>query len=169
MHGKQETAAGRIARLVDEHQHALRRMCYLYLRDEQDAEDAVQETFLRAMRSLERYRGECSEKTWLVTLAVNICRDMRRSAWFRHTEKRITPEELPLAAPPADDSALALAQAIAHLPDRLRDPVVLYYYHDMTMLETAQALHAAPSTIAKRLAQARERLAAEMKGGEWDA
>ena len=57
-------------------------MCYAMLRDAEQAKDAVQETFVKAYRAMDDWRGACSEKTWLTRIAVNTCRDMRRSAWF---------------------------------------------------------------------------------------
>lgn len=50
----------------------IRRMCCIYLRDEQLAADAVQETFLKAYLALDKFRGEASEKTWLTRIAINV-------------------------------------------------------------------------------------------------
>lgn len=147
-----------LTQMVATYQGALLRMCFLYLRDPAAAEDAVQETFLKAYKSIHSFRSESTERTWLMSIAINTCRDMNRSAWFRHTEKRVTPEELPLAAPAQDEDALALAEAIRHLPGKHRDVILLYYYQDMTIQEVAEALHAAPSTIVKRLRQAEDKL-----------
>ena len=75
--------------LVESYQLPLRRMCCVWLRDRDLAEDAVQETFFKAWKGAPSFRGECSEKTWLMRIAVNVCRDMRRSAWHRHVERCI--------------------------------------------------------------------------------
>ena len=146
-----------LTRMVGQYQGALLRMCYLYLQDASAAQDAVQETFLKAYKGYGAFRGESQERTWLTSIAINVCRDMNRSAWLKHTDRRVTPEDIPLAAP-EDEDALALAEAIRRLPPRHRDAVLLYYYQDMTIKEAAEALHAAPSTILKRLEQAREKL-----------
>ncbi len=122
------------------------------------AEDAVQETFLKAYRSLPAFRQEASAKTWLTSIALNVCRDMRKSAWWRHTERRVTPEELPLSTPPQDADALALGQAIARLPEKYRNAILLYYYQDMTLQEASTILKTTPSTLSKRLARARSML-----------
>ena len=83
-----DTSAGasreqELVRLVDAYQFSLRRMCCAILRDRALAEDAVQETFLKAYKTLDTFRKESSEKTWLMRIAINTCRDFRRSAWFR--------------------------------------------------------------------------------------
>lgn len=149
--------------LISRYHTSILRMCCVVLRDPTAAEDAVQETFLKAYRSLKSFRGQSSERTWLTAIALNVCRDMRKTAWFRHTEKRITPEELPIAAPAQDEDAFALGQAIAKLPEKYRDTVLLYYYQDMTMQEAAKILKTTPSNIAKRLARARELLKKELE------
>ena len=68
------------------------RLCLLYLGDRQLAEDAFQETFVKAWKGRDAFRGESSEKTWLSRIAVNTCRDMLRSGWFR-LMKRSEPVE----------------------------------------------------------------------------
>ena len=68
-----------LLRLMGEYEIPIRKMCCVYLRDEQLAADAVQETFLKAYLSLENFRGESSEKTWLMRIAVNVCHSMRRT------------------------------------------------------------------------------------------
>ena len=118
------------SRLVAEYQKPLLHMCAMMLRDDAAAEDAVQETFLKVFRALPQFRGECSEKTWLMRIAMNTCRDMTHTAWFRHTDRRITPEELQL--PVQDETSRyddreELAQAIMRLPRKYRDALLLYY------------------------------------------
>jgi len=61
-----------LTRLMREHGNAIFRMCYLHLHDVQLAEDAAQETFLKAYRHLDSFRGDCSEKTWLTGIAINV-------------------------------------------------------------------------------------------------
>ena len=75
-----QTPADRLDRMVQQYEKDLLRICCIYLRDHTAAEDVVQETFLKAFRILDSFRGESSEKTWLIQIAVNGCRDYRRSA-----------------------------------------------------------------------------------------
>lgn len=74
-----------LTHMVETYEVSLFRTCYMYLRDKESAEDAVQETFLKAYRALHTFRGDCSEKTWLMRIAVNVCRDMGRSRWIEGT------------------------------------------------------------------------------------
>ena len=140
----------------------VKRLCCLYLKDMALAEDAAQETFVKAWRSLGRFRGECSERTWLMRIAVNTCRDMQRTAWFRRLDRRVVPEELPLTAPASQEPALA--QAMLSLPPRDREVLVLRYYEQLSHEEIAQLLHAPINTIRSRLARAKKKLKLTLEG-----
>ena len=78
-----------LALMVAQYEVALLRTCYMYLRDKGLAEDATQETFLKAYKALDTFRGESSEKTWLMRIAMNTCRDMKRNAWFRYMDRSV--------------------------------------------------------------------------------
>lgn len=162
---EQTSPEQRLTRLVEAYQRPLLRLCCVILRDAAAAEDAVQETFMKAYRSLAAFRQEASEKTWLTSIALNVCRDMRKSAWWRHTARSLPLEELSLPAPAQDENALLLGQAIARLPEKYRDAVLMYYYQDMTLAEAAQVLRTSPATLSKRLARAREMLRREVTQG----
>ena len=154
--------------LVEQYQAALLRVCYMYLRDRALAEDAVQESFIKAYRTMDSFRGECSQKTWLMRIAVNTCRDMLRSAWFKRLDRRITPEELPQAAAPQQEHDAELALEVMRLPRKLKDVVLLYYYQNLTMAETADALGISQSSVSVRLTRARSRLRAALERGAID-
>ena len=147
-----------LVRLVEAYQTSLRRMCYAILRDQQQAEDAVQDTFLKAYQSLEAFRGESSEKTWLMRIAINTCRDFRRSAWFRYLDRRITPEDLVVATTPQEEESAELTAAIMRLPHKLQEATLLHYYQNMTTREIAEALQIPQSTVSTRLMRARTKL-----------
>ena len=147
-----------IEHAVAEYQTALLRLCYIQLRDKSLAEDAVQETFLKAYRAFDQYRGDCSEKSWLCRIAVNTCRDMQRGSWFRHVDRRVSLESLPEpAVQPREDHA-ALTLALLSLPRKLRETLTLYYYQDMSTTEIAEALGIAQSSVSNRLRRGRDAL-----------
>ena len=145
-------------RLVEQYQTSLRRMCFIMLRDEELAKDAVQDTFLKVYKNIDVFRGECSEKTWLMRIAVNTCRDMIHSAWFRHLDRRITPEQLPESCEQTDEEAVDLTIEVMRLSQKHREVILLYYYENMTTDEIAQALGVAKSTVSVRLEQGRQNL-----------
>lgn len=147
-----------IIQMINQYQEMLLKMCYVYLRDEDQARDAVQETFLKAYKALPSFRGACSEKTWLLKIAMNTCRDMRRSAWFRHVDRRITPDQIPNAFSTAEDSNLEIMSEIMQLPPKLKEVIMLYYWKDMQTNEIAAVLGIAQSSVTDRLKRARNRL-----------
>lgn len=157
----------RLSCMVAQHQALLLKVCYAYLCDAEQARDAVQETFLKAYQSMDRFRWECSEKNWLVKIARNTCRDMRRSAWFRHVDKRVTPEDLPEAAAlHASEDERELTAAILRLPEKLKDAVILYYYQDLSMTEIAELLRITQPSVSSRLSRARKKLKAQLEKGD---
>ena len=81
--------------LIDAYGDELLRLCLLYLGDRQLAEDAFQETMVKAWRALPDFRGESGAKTWLFHIAVNTCRDMLRSGWMRMRKSSVPLEVMP--------------------------------------------------------------------------
>ncbi len=142
------------------------RLCRMSLGDAHLAEDAVQETFLRAWRALPKtaFAGTEHEKAWIFRIAVNVCRDMKRSAWWRHVDMRVSTDDLPPPAEEPDPESRELLSLVADLPDRLRKPVLLRYLTGLTLEETARALRISRPTLSKRLKEACRILAVEWKG-----
>ena len=154
-------------RLVGEYQGPVLRMCFLTLRDRTLAEDAAQETFLKVYRTMDTFRGECSEKTWIMKIAVRTCYDMNRSGWFRFMNRRVTPEMLPeQAAEESDPRDDELTAAVLRLPLKLREAVLLHHYQGLNVNETAEALGISHSSASGRLKRGREKLKELLEGSE---
>lgn len=155
--------------LVCQYQGVIRRICTLQLGDEEAAKDAVQDTFLKAYLSLDKFRGDCSYKTWLIKIAVNTCHSLRRSAWFQHVDKRIDPEEQLRSVAAEESKYDEIMEVVMRLPIHLKEVVLLYYWQDMTMCEIAQALGCTQSTVSNRLKRAKKKLADKLRveGSSW--
>lgn len=155
-----------IETIVDTYGDDLLRLCLLYLGDRQLAEDAFQETMIKAWRQMGTFRGESSLKTWLSHIAVNTCRSMLRSGWLRMM-RRSEPVDalLDLAAPQAQEDGGLVTQAVLGLPGKYREVVVLYYYQDMKLREIAQALRLPVNSVSTRLRRARALLGKSLEGG----
>lgn len=150
--------------------NAVLRICFVYLADAAQAEDAMQDTFLRAWHAMAQFEGRngCSEKTWLMRIAMNVCRDYRRSRWFRHMDLSRALDELPahLTAILPEDRLLMLD--ILRLPAKYKQVLLLYYYQDLTLEEIAQALQMSRSTVHHRLKMAEALLRNTLTGGDID-
>lgn len=156
-----------ISRLMEQHGNGLLRFCYLNLGDLHLAEDAVQETFVKAYRKLDAFRGDCSEMSWLCAIAINCCRDIRRSAWFRHESGRSL-EELPETGEeftPRDDT---LISEVMNLPRKYREVILLHYYQGISLREIAQTQSINESTLSSRLKRARNKLKNKLEGWYFD-
>lgn len=144
----------------------LLRLCFLYLGDYHLAEDALQDTFEKALKAYGRFRGACGEKTWLTRIAINVCKNQLRAPWHK---RRVDDEAFlaQLAAPEGADkeSDEALLLAVMHLAPKYKEAVLLFYYQEMKLKEIAQALHIPEATVSTRLARARAQLKQTAK--EW--
>ena len=162
-----------LAQLVREHEKELLRLCCVVLRDVTQAEDAVQETFIKAYRNRDAFRSESSARTWLVRIAINTCRDMQRGAWNRLRERSVDLERLQIPVEQEMTTSIALTMAIMKLPVAYREAVYLYYYQDMTIGEVAEAVGSSSSSVSRQLSKAikllRRELDAAAEGGEGDA
>ncbi len=163
----QSDSRSAIDRLMEQYGSCLLRMSALYLKDADLAQDAVQETFIKAYRHLNDYRGDSSEKTWLTAICVNTCRDMLRTAWFRH-QSRIDMDMLP--EKPADFAFPdnTVLTEVMHLPAKYREVVLLRYYEGLKLKEVASALRLSDGKVRSRLNKANGILRERLKGWYYD-
>ncbi|MBQ9196865.1 MAG: sigma-70 family RNA polymerase sigma factor [Clostridia bacterium] len=147
---------------------AILKTCFIYLADHDLAQDAMQDTFMKAWKYLERNNPSSiqNEKAWLMRVAINICRDYRRTQWFKHIDFKTSLDELPpsFISMPEEDRDLVIE--VGNLPVKYKQLVLLYYYSNMTLQDTAEALGIPKSTAGKRLKRAEEMLKRSLTGGE---
>ena len=142
----------------------IKRFCTLQLRDDALAEDATQDVFVKAWKALGTFRNESSEKTWLIRIALNTCRDYQRTGWFRFMDRRVTPEDLPEVSVDFSFEDGTVAGEIASLPSRLKAVILLRYYEGMSLRETADALNVSIATVKRRQEKANQILRRNLKG-----
>jgi len=155
-------------RIVDQYGTGLLRMCYLYLKDMQLAEDAVQDTFLKVYRNYGQFNGGAGEKTWVTRIAINVCKDYLRTAWRRRVNVVEELNDIPDAEGPHAAEDGALLNEVMALKPKYREVLLLYYYQDLKISEIAKVLGAPESTISVRLKRAREQLKSRLEGWEFD-
>ena len=143
---------------------SLLRLCFAYLGDRSLAEDAVQETFLKAWKGWDRFRREADEKTWLTRIAINTAKDMRKSAWFRHIDRSAALDSLPEGSVPFEAQDDTITRAVMALPDKLRQVSLLCWLQGLSGDEAARVLHVPRSTVYHRLKKAQELLKQELEG-----
>lgn len=157
-----------LERLAREYGSALLRMCYVYLKDTGLAEDAAQDTLLKAYSSLHTLRDKQSEKTWLMRIAINTCRDYLRTPWLRRVDRRVDMDTLPeeTQSDPLPDSQVL--DAVMALPPKYKDVVLLRYYQDMKHKDIADTLGISLDAAKTRLKRANEKLRRKLEGWYYD-
>lgn len=151
-------------RLMAQYGSRLLRLCTLYLRDTDIAQDAVQDTFLKAYRRLDDFCGEATESTWLTAIAINVCRDYLRTAWYRHIDRRRSADELPEKPDGFVFPDSTVLTEVMRLGKREREVVLLRYYQRMKLKEVAQVLGISDSAVRKRLNRANDILRGRLEG-----
>lgn len=168
--------------LVERYQGRVFALALRVLGDEEQARDAVQEGFLKAYRSLDRFEGRSSFYTWLYRLVMNLCIDMRRrDRSNRHSEwdeerslETADPASVPgaggggsaeaLVGPEADarraELREAMTRAVGSLPDDARRTLLLREVDGLSYAEIARAMGIPKGTVMSRLHYARRRLRA---------
>ncbi len=169
MQRTRESAEEQIRRMMESYGDVLLRMCYLNLQDAMLAQDAVQDSFFKAYQKLNSFRGECSEKTWLIKIALNTCRDYRRRAWMKREDRRVDIDRLILpGGTPVDGWDDTVLKTVMALPDRERELVLMRYYQELRLSEIAQVLKIPEGTVTSRLNRVRAKLRRQLEGWYFD-
>lgn len=152
--------------LVQTYQTPVFNLCYRMLGDPYEAEDAAQETFLRAYQNLRRYDTQRAFSTWLLSIAAHYCIDQIR----KRRMKLLSLDDEPLIEPPdgtpgpepvfsMHEDQRRVQNLLAQLAPQDRAAVVMLYWYDMSYEEIADSLSLTVSAVKSRLHRARQVLA----------
>jgi RNA polymerase sigma-70 factor, ECF subfamily len=185
-----DTSAGALELRLEEHRGELTGYCYRMLASPFEAEDAVQETMVRAWRNLDRFEGRSALRTWLYSIATNVCLDMLNGRERRARPMDLGPALKPVASnlntlpevtwiqpipdglvvpPDGDPAAIAVARdtvrlafvaALQHLPPRQRAVLILCEVLRWRADEVAELLDTSVASVTSALQRARATLAA---------
>lgn len=145
------------------YQNMVYRIALHYFGNSQDAEDAVQEVFLRLYTAEKFFESPEHLRRWLIRVTVNVCRDVLRSPWRR---RRVSLEELPEEPVFDQPEQAALYREIMALPEKYRTVLNLFYYEELSVKEIGELLGLRTSAVTTRLHRARARLK-EQLGEVW--
>ena len=158
--------------LVARYQRRLLRLVLRLLRDPAEAEDVVQETFLKAFRALPRFRGEAAFYTWLYRIALNGARNAILRRRQRGASHGVAPSQLPAPVPEigtpeskllSKQVMLAIDAALAALPLELRTAIVLREIEGLSYEEIAEIMECPLGTVRSRIFRAREAIARRLR------
>ncbi len=169
-------------KLVRRYQNKVFNLCYRMVGEYEEARDCAQETFVQAYRALKDFRFEASLSTWLLAIAVNICRNRLKSLEHRYRQKMLrldsSPEDTEGSGgieieDPAPDALAQLTkkeqdrllqQAIDELPHEAKIVTVLRDIEGLSYEEIVRITGYNPGTVKSKLARAREQLRRKLKG-----
>lgn len=148
-----------LSTLLQRHHDALLTRCHAYLKNHEDAEDATQETELRAFRAIKNFRGDSSFRTWLFTICDRQCYDMvrRRSRHIidNHLRALIEIHENSISKiAPVTEQNTAIEYTLSRLPEKERDILMLRYYKDLSLEDVSSTLGIGLSATKMRLYRA---------------
>jgi RNA polymerase sigma factor, sigma-70 family len=161
-----------IEKMVHTYQKDVYHLALSILDNPDEAEDGTQETFLAALRGLDSFREGAAFKTWLFSIAINVCRSRLRGGKNRLRVQHIlqglfslqSKDERPENTTMQKEADGELWCAICSLDAKHRLPVVLRYYHDLPVTDIAVMLDIPTGTVHSRLNHAREKLRTLLKG-----
>ncbi len=162
----QKGDAGAFTQVVETYQRPVFNLCYRMLGDPEDAEDAAQETFLKAYDHLRRYDQQRSFSTWLLSIAAHHCIDQLRKRRMTFLSMDTFPDlEIPDTNPGPEaafhrqEDQQRIQDLLTSLSPQDRAAVVMYYWYDFSYEEIAESLKLTVSAVKSRLHRARLSLA----------
>ncbi|MBN1293298.1 MAG: sigma-70 family RNA polymerase sigma factor, partial [Candidatus Latescibacteria bacterium] len=153
----QQGDPGAIDELIDRYKNQVFAFIVRMVGDYTAAEDIFQETWIKVIRSINRFRGESKLSTWLFQIALNQARDVMRKKG-RHVYVPLDEIENLAGKPDIDVEQMASAdqvrKMVAELPDKMREVIILKYFHDLSDIEIANVTGCPEGTVKSRLHRA---------------
>ena len=145
-----------VERLIEDYGQDVLKIAYLYVKDQQLAEDIFQEVFYKVMKNYHKFEHLSSEKTWLIRITINTCKDLLRTSWLRRVttfgtleEQNQTQYEQPFDMTQSESNN-ELYEMIMKLPQRYKEVILLFYYEDFSYDEMAKILNIPKGTVQSR-------------------
>ncbi len=147
-----------ISEIYERNADRVYRLCFSYLKNREDALDAVQNTFYQMIRTEKKFDNTEHEKAWLLVTAGNICKNVLKHWW----RKNVSIEESDSLAAGESPQDRELMMVILNLPLQYRIAVYLYYYEGYTSAEIGKIMGKSDTTVRWYLSKGRELLKKEV-------
>lgn len=138
------------------------KLCYVYLKNSFEAEDAVQTVFLKLLQAEIQFSSKEHERAWLITSSKNQCRDMLKSWWRRRRTSFDSVAQI--AQKEGDNCSSKIVAELLELPQKYRVVLYLYYFEDYSIKEITKLIGRNESTIRTQLQRGRELLKNKLGG-----
>lgn len=149
--------------LVDKYSNMIFRICYGVLCNRDDAEDALQDTFLKYLTKAPAFQNDEHEKAWLIRVATNISKNM---SIVRHRRKTLDADELVDMG--VTDEDRYVFEAISELPVKFKIVMMLYYIEGYSVKEVSNLISVSEDAVRKRLQKGRELLKLKIERSNCD-
>ena len=159
--------------LIDKYSDDVLRLCRVYLNHVSLAEDAFQETFLKALDKAHTKKRDGNEKYWLLSIARNVCKDMLKSSWLKRTEGLTEDENGESTYPDTSQGVYERAEgseregkvlsAVMSLDIKYREVILMQYYYDVDNGDIAKILGITQSAVRSRSMRAKSKLSELLK------
>ena len=138
--------------LIDKYSDILFRCAFSYCKNKSDAEDIVQETFIKYLKKQPHFNTDLEEKSWLIRVTINLCKDLLKTYWHKNRQELT---DIPIEF---NDETYHIMALISKLPPKYRIVIHLYYQEGYKIKEISKMLKLNSSTVGNRLARARKLL-----------
>lgn len=149
--------------LVTKHENKLYRTALVISGNVSDAEDIVQEAFLRAYTKAPEFESDEHEKAWLIRVTVNLCKSHLKSPWHKRTSQLL--DSYPAAEPEQHD----LLEKIMALLPKYRIAIHLFYYEGYSIKDISELTGQREATVRSHLTRARQRLKSVLKEDDYES
>ncbi|MBE5906363.1 MAG: sigma-70 family RNA polymerase sigma factor [Lachnospiraceae bacterium] len=147
--------------LVKQYRDSLFASAFSVCRNASDAEDVVQDTFLTFYLRRAKFESEEHKKAWLLRVAINKAKNVRRTFWWRN---RVSYEEYMESMTFETPESAELFEDVMKLPEKYRIVIHLFYYEDYSVKEIAQILNVSEGSVKMRLSRGRAMLRVKLEG-----
>lgn len=141
-----------VREIYERHADNIYRLCYSYMKNPEDAGDALQNTFVKLMKAEKEFDSVDHEKAWLIVTAGNTCKDMLKSFWH----KKVTVDDEAFSNISVCDEDRDLLEAVLSLPLKYRIALYLHYYEGYTSAEIGRLMKKGDGTVRGYLSKGRE-------------
>lgn len=158
----------KLTSLIELYGNDVLRIATLYTQNPSTAEDIFQDVFFKVNKYLSSFSGKSSEKTWIIKITINTCKDYLKSAWrkkivsledFNETSDNVSYDNNIIDS----ENANMIFNEILTLPLKYKDVLILYYYKDFSTAEISKILNVPEATVRTRMKRARELLKEKLK------
>ncbi|MCL2816890.1 MAG: RNA polymerase sigma factor [Clostridiales bacterium] len=154
MRTQSDRPADHVEELVQRHENRIYRAAVAIMGSHADAEDVMQDVFLKVMEKAPAFQSEGHEAAWLTKVTVNLCRSRLRSPWRKKREPLLD------TYPAQDEEQRSLMETVLSLPPKYRAVIYLFYYEGRSTKEIAELIGQKEPTVRSLLTRARHMLRA---------